>query len=292
MAARARASPHVGIMLRSQTSGRFLKPVRLTLRAAGYWDLVESDIEARLKRAVEIRPPLEVYQPMHHLVFSAPKNLASALCVAACEAVGGQRGDAVTAAAALHLMHVAAITHENLLVLPEKHAHSSYDSNIQLLTADALIPLGFEMLAGQESGLGCGCDDVAGRVVRVIVEITRAIGSQGVVHRQYNEYVSRHERAEEGKFCACGAACGAILGGGDDEEVEKLRRCGRYMGMMNETSSYGDLIASGNEKAELRNLALKELSGFDEMKIERISCLLDSYASGQISMDLESVCSG
>uniref|UniRef100_A0A7N0V0A2 Uncharacterized protein n=1 Tax=Kalanchoe fedtschenkoi TaxID=63787 RepID=A0A7N0V0A2_KALFE len=300
MAARAlTASPSPMAMLRAQTDGQFLKAARVTMSSAtasSYRGSIESDLEAQLKQVVKVQAPLDVYQPLHHLVFSAPKNLASALCVAACEAVGGHRSDALTAAAALHLTHVAAITHEDLLAVPKGHLHSPFGSNIGLLTADGLISMGIELLAGskriQESGVA---DDTEDRLVRVLVEITQAIGSQGVVDRQYKEYVTRIEkgliRAEKGKFYACGAACGAILGGGDEEEVDKLRRCGLLMGMMHETfcTTGGNVKPRGmQDMAVWRNLALNELTGFDEMRIQGISGLLASYTSDQNSEDLES----
>ncbi|CAM8890870.1 unnamed protein product [Rhodiola kirilowii] len=276
---------------------QFPKPSRIQMirAATAYRESVDSDIDAHLKKVVTIRPPFEVFQPMHQLVFSTPINIASALCVAACEVVGGHRSNALSAAAALHLMHVATSAHENLLMGNNKVHHKyPFGPNIELLTGDGVVPLGFELLAGQKCIGESSDDDFTGRVVRVIVEITRAVGSRGVVDGQFRKYASNHSkhdllcherqlielklRGKRSEFYACGAACGAILGGGGEEEIERLRRFGLYMGMINQTvnEEEEELYWRREKVMELRNLGLKELEDFDEGKIEFVSSVVDS----------------
>ncbi|XVF77416.1 hypothetical protein PTKIN_Ptkin14bG0041200 [Pterospermum kingtungense] len=82
----------------------------------------------------------------------------------------------------------------------------------------------------------------------------------------------------EGVLHACAAACGAILGGGSEEEIEKLRRYGLYIGkiqgMMNRIGNKDKDVKILVE--ELRNLANKELRGFNEAKVEAISSSFES----------------
>lgn len=122
------------------------------------------------------------------------------------------------------------------------------------------------------------------RILRVIVEISRASGSQGVVDGQYhelgideistdNEIVEYVCRKKEGELHACGAACGAILGGGAEEEIEKLRSFGVYAGMVR-----GMAARNGTEEKmrELKGLALKQLESFRGKKTaELISSLVE-----------------
>lgn len=126
------------------------------------------------------------------------------------------------------------------------------------------------------------------QILRVIVEITRAIGSQGMIDGRYRElemdlsqentgrvmdYVCEKKKVE---LHACGAACGAILGGGDEVEIEKLRKYGDYVGMI-----HGMLNGIGKNKEglieekieNLRILALKELEIFEGKNVELISSL-------------------
>nr|ASQ40929.1 geranyl pyrophosphate synthase small subunit type I [Pelargonium graveolens] len=244
---------------------------------SSYWDSLNVDIEAYLKKAIPIRPPLTVFEPMHHLVFDAPPSLAPALCIAACEFVGGGRDQAMVAAAAVRLMHAAACAHDKLLSahkpISRPTAQREFESNIKLLTGDGIVPFGFELLASEPERSN------AGRVVRVVAEIARAVGSQGTVEGQYEEVVSeRMERAcekREGELHACAGACGAILGGGSEEEVEKLRKYGLYVGMMQGMLRLGGKERFGEMVERMRCLALNELRDFDGRKIETLSKLVE-----------------
>lgn len=143
-----------------------------------------------------------------------------------------------------------------------------------------MIPFGLELLAKSDSP----DEDHPDRILRVIIEITRAIGSQGVVTGQYIEAQCREGEPERngsarivaekkgGEMHACGAACGAILGGGSDEQVEKLRKYGFYAGTIQKLSKleeYRQVIE------EMKGLALNELECFEAEKVEAISCFIN-----------------
>ncbi|KAL5802454.1 hypothetical protein ACOSQ4_030759 [Xanthoceras sorbifolium] len=270
-----------------------------------YWASINQQIEAHLRKVVTIRDPVSVFEPMHHLVFAAPRDTAPALCVAACELVSGGcsggREQAVAAAAALHVMHAASFSREHLplsdrpslIPRPRPMIHHVFGPNIELLTVDGMIPFGLELVAKLDDP----AHDISDRILRVIVEITRAIGSQGVVNGQYSELLynqwnnngSSHVESiqtKEGGLHACGAACGAILGGGSEEEIEKLRNYGLYVEMIQGMLRLSTMMSSSSSKERssmrvevLRNLALKELEGFDESKVEVMSGLIEANLS-------------
>lgn len=266
--------------------------MKITMMASyeSYWASITADIEAHLKQSIPIRPPLVVFEPMHHLAFpaaAAAKNTAPALCLAACELVGGDRVQAISAASAIHLMHAAAFTHQHLQTEKPNSkpmTHHLFGPNIKLLTGDGLIPFGYELLARSDKP----GEDNSGQILRVIIEIARATGSQGTIDGQYRENqltrsnsdescqadrIDHVLKKKEGELHACGAACGAILGGGSEDEIEKLRRFGLYVGMIKGVG--------GEEKnwvqrvEELRELALKELKDFDEVKVRVISSIVE-----------------
>ncbi|XVF77415.1 hypothetical protein PTKIN_Ptkin14bG0041100 [Pterospermum kingtungense] len=272
------------------------RPLKVTMSCnQSYWTSINTDIETYLKQAIPIREPLSVFEPMHRLTLAAPRNTAPALCVAACELVGGHRDQALAAASALHLMYAASYTHEHLpLTKSSRPAKSTiqhvYGPNVELMIGDAMIPFGLELLARADDPAQNNSD----RVLRVMVEITRATGSQGMVYGQYYEVeqLSQSDNKQlghlkeiehvcekcEGVLHACAAACGAILGGGSEEEIEKLRRYGLYIGkiqgMMNRVGNKDKDVK--NLVEEIRNLANKELRGFNEAKVEAISSSFES----------------
>lgn len=259
-------------------------------RDQSYWASIESDIEAHLKKVISIRPPESVFEPMHYLTFTTPKSTAPALCVAACELVGGDRDQAMDAASAIHLMHVATYTHQHMVksglelgpdvkgVLgparkdePEPEIKQKFGPNVELLTGDGIMPFGIELLARAMSPARKNSD----KILRVIAEVTRAYGSQGQLEGQYREIEwsqSCHENGElfeyackkkVGEIHACGCACGAILGDGSDEEIERLRNYGLYVGtIQGTTKGKGRNNKKRMEKRvnELRVLAMEELN--------------------------------
>ncbi|KAL7585605.1 heterodimeric geranylgeranyl pyrophosphate synthase small subunit, chloroplastic [Lactuca sativa] len=270
-----------GINLRcpstSPARSAYIKPTIVSAGVAqnlSYWDSIHSDIDFHLKKALPIREPISVFEPMHHLVFAPPKTTASALCVAACELVGGNREDAIVAASAIHLMHAAIYTHDHLMLTDsdQKTPHR-FGPNIELLTGDGIFPFGFELLAASMDPAGDNSD----KILRVIIEITRAAGLQGIVNGQdsdveFDQSGGQTRRSLHG----CGAACGAILGGGSDDEIERLRRYGVYAGKIQGLLS--EIGRKERGKLELvekwRALALKELEYLDSKRIEQISIIV------------------
>ncbi|CAI9088350.1 OLC1v1022656C1 [Oldenlandia corymbosa var. corymbosa] len=261
----------------SSSSLRYRPPsaIKMVQTQQTYWATIESDIETHLKKSIPIRHPVSVFDPMHYLTFAAPRTTAPALCIAACEVVGGDRAQAMAAAAAIHLVHAAAFTHKNIPLTdrprPEPIEHK-FNPNIELLTGDGIMPFGLELVA-ESMSLGLNNPD---RVLRVITEISQAAGSRGVVEGQFKEMdISLSEidvglieyvcKKKEGELHSCAAACGAILGGGNEEEIENLRRYGLYAGMV---QGILNGVGSKNRKGlqemveKLKVLALKEVECF------------------------------
>ncbi|CAK7349670.1 unnamed protein product [Dovyalis caffra] len=272
------------------------KPMTVTVTAnsnsanvydRSYWISINDEIDAHLKQAIPIRPPLTVFEPMHHLTFDAQQTTAPALCIAACELVGGNRDQAMAAASALRLMHAAAFTHEHIILAGSRaRIGHSFGPNIELLTGDGMIPFGLELLATSDDPTQNNSE----RILRVIIEITQAMGSQGMLDGQYNQvqygqsdYIDHVCKKKEGRFYACAGAVGAILGGGTEEEIEKLRRYGLHVGLVQGVlSNWFERKEKGSmEKVlnELGNLALKELEGFDQGNVLAISSLVETNFS-------------
>ncbi|PHT43901.1 hypothetical protein CQW23_17926 [Capsicum baccatum] len=298
-----------------RSSSSFYKPIVAKLGPnQSYWASIEADIEAHLKKAITIRPPEPVFEPMHYLIFATPKSTAPALCVAACELVGGDRDEAMHAASAIHLMHVAAYTHQHMQVrlgrelgqpgvelqykelglarINEPKIVHKYGPNIELLTGDGIMPLAIELLANAMSPARKNSD----KILRVITEVTHAMGSKGLVDGLYREVEwtrSGDENKElfdyvckkkEGEIHACGATCGAILGDGNDEEIERLKKYGLYVGMIQGIIN-GSIGRNYNKKRmekkveELRVWAMKELNtNFKGKKVVRqIASLIEDF---------------
>ncbi|XP_028756707.1 heterodimeric geranylgeranyl pyrophosphate synthase small subunit, chloroplastic-like [Neltuma alba] len=272
---------------RSPLPSKLSTAAQTTPARSSSWASLQADIEAHLKQAIPMKEPLVVFEPMHHLAFTAPRTTAPALCVVACELVGGQQDRALPAASALLLMQAVAYTHEHLPLTdrprPKPRGHHVYDPNIELLSGDGMLPFAFELLATSNVPTREDSD----RILRVMVEISRAVGSEGLVEGQYLKFMRTQLDAEgnikaeaeksEGRMHACGAACGAVLGGGGEEEIEKLRNYGLYVGIIQGLLQGVEKVNEGLKKEleGIRNLALEELEFFEGRDIEAISTFID-----------------
>ncbi|KAM0934420.1 putative isoprenoid synthase domain superfamily [Dioscorea sansibarensis] len=216
---------------------------------------------------------------MHHLVSSAPTTMAPYICLAASDLVGGRRDVALDVASALHLMHAAAWAHGRLLGLDLTSTSSPlrYSPGVELLTGDGIFPLGFEIVARNKKM----DPDVGVKVVMEMVGVMEGIieGQLGRVEGGVEEELVWKERVEE-RLCGCGGACGVMVGGGGGggEMVEKGRRVGMYLGIINEVVKSG----KGLERVEdLKMKVVEELEVFDFERRKSLWDLLDLCLTGQ-----------
>eukprot|EP01018_Ginkgo_biloba_P009635 Gb_26834 [translate_table: standard] len=280
---------------------------------ASYWNSMIDEIDAELQKAVPLRYPQNIHESMRYSVLAKAKRAPPIMCIAACEVVGGSKRQALPTACALEMVHAASLIHDDLPCMDDDSIrrgqpsnHTVFGVDMAVLAGDALFPLGFEYIVTATSGVP------ADRVVKVIAQIARTVGSEGMVAGQYMDLESTgnnkidpslvefiHER-KFGMMAECSAMSGGILGGGSEEEVERLRKYGRVVGVLyqivddileEEAILQGDVgvvkknkasypRAFGLEKARevaetLRLNAKIELSGFDGSKAAPLYSFVD-----------------
>lgn len=184
------------------------------------------------------------------------------------------------------------------------------------MAGDALLALAFEHIAVETKGV------TPARIVGAIGQLARLIGAEGVVAGQVADISSEgmsDVRLEELEFIhlhktACllegSVVLGAIMGGGSNEEVEKLRSFARSTGLLFQVvddildvtkssqelgkTSGKDLMADkvtypkllGIEKSrefakELNQNAQRQLAGFDPDKAAPLVALANYIANRQ-----------
>jgi geranylgeranyl diphosphate synthase type II len=278
-----------------------------------YWNSVRKEMEAELEKSVPLRYPEKIHVSMRYSVLAEKaKRGPPMMCIAACEAVGGSKQQALPTACALEMVHTASLIHDDLPCMDDDPIrrgqpsnHTVFGVDMAVLAGDALFPLGFEYIVSSTS------DVPPDRIVKVIAQIAKTVGSQGMVAGQYMDLGSTgnnkfdpslvefiHER-KFGIMAECSAVTGGIIGGATDEEVERLRNYGRSVGVLyqiaddileeeallegngvirkNKTSyprAYG--LEKAREIAEtLRSNAKMELSGFDRGKSAPLYSFVD-----------------
>lgn len=112
--------------------------------------------------------------------------------------------------------------------------HTVYGVDMAILAGDALFPLGFQHIVSHTPSDLVPED----RVLRVITEIARAVGSTGMAAGQFLDLeggpnaVDFVQEKKYGEMGECSAVCGALLAGASDEEIQHMRKYGRAVGVL------------------------------------------------------------
>jgi geranylgeranyl diphosphate synthase, type II len=209
-------------------------------------DFFEADhaaIEAALERilpAENVRPP-SIHRAMRYSVFAGGKRIRPVLCLESARMFTEHVEAAIQVGCALEFIHTYSLIHDDLPALDNDDLrrgkptnHKVFGEAIAILAGDALLTLAFETLA--KSPLE------AERRVRVIAEIASAAGTvNGMVGGQVAdveaegkpataaglEYIHRSKTAA---LIRASIVAGAIAGGAENEDVERLRRFGDNIG--------------------------------------------------------------
>ncbi|KAL3539117.1 hypothetical protein ACH5RR_002483 [Cinchona calisaya] len=212
-----------------------------------YWTALIKEINQKLDEAVPVQYPHQIYEAMRYSVLAkGAKRAPPVMCVAACELFGGNRLAAFPTACALEMVHAASLIHDDLPCMDDDPSrrgqpsnHTVFGVDMAILAGDALFPLGFRHIVSHTP-----TDLVPEtRLLKVIAEIARAVGSTGMAAGQFIDLeggpnaVDFIQEKKFGEMGECSAVCGGLLGGASDEELQKLRTYGRAVGVLHQVVS-------------------------------------------------------
>ncbi|KAK3001798.1 hypothetical protein RJ639_022013 [Escallonia herrerae] len=207
-----------------------------------YWTTLIMEINQKLDEAIQVQYPQQIYEAMRYSVLAkGAKRAPPVMCVAACELFGGNRLAAFPTACALEMVHAASLIHDDLPCMDDDPSrrgrpsnHTVFGVDMAILAGDALFPLGFRHIVSHTpSNLV-----PEPRLLRVVTEIARAVGSTGMAAGQFLdleggpnsvEFVQEKKYGEMGE---CSAVCGGLLAGAADDDIQRLRRYGRAVGVL------------------------------------------------------------
>ncbi|KAK6916772.1 Polyprenyl synthetase [Dillenia turbinata] len=233
-----------------------------------YWSNLIGEINRNLDDAIQVQYPDLIYQAMRYSVLAkGAKRAPPVMCVAACELFGGSRAAAFPTACALEMVHAASLIHDDLPCMDDDPSrrgqpsnHTVFGVDMAILAGDALFPLGFRHIVSHTP-----TDLVPeSRILRVIAEIARSVGSTGMAAGQFLDLeggpnaVDFIQEKKFGEMSECSAVCGGILAGAGDEEIRSLRRYGRAVGVLYEVV---DKVLQERTKTGTENGAEKKKQG-------------------------------
>ncbi|XP_047065815.1 geranylgeranyl pyrophosphate synthase, chloroplastic-like [Lolium rigidum] len=224
-------------------------------------------------------PPAALHDAMRYALLAGGKRVRPALCLAACGVAGGREAWAMPPAAALEMVHTMSLVHDDLPCMDDDDlrrgkptCHVVYGEPIAVLAGDALLSLAFKHMADVSSyPADVDADRHAARVVRAVGELARCIGSEGLVAGQVVdlemtgsteavplerlEYIHLHKTAA---LLEASVVIGAIIGGGSDDQIERLRKYARSIGLLFQVVD--DILDVTKSSEELGKTAGKDLA--------------------------------
>ncbi|KAL0381398.1 UNVERIFIED_CONTAM: Geranylgeranyl pyrophosphate synthase, chloroplastic [Sesamum angustifolium] len=229
-----------------------------------------SSVNKALEEAILLREPLKIHESMRYSLLAGGKRVRPMLCIAACELVGGQESTAMPAACAVEMIHTMSLMHDDLPCMDNDDLrrgkptnHKMFGEDVAVLAGDALLAFSFEHVATATKGVN------SERIVRVISELAKCIGSEGLVAGQvvdisseglsevgldHLEFIHLHKTAA---LLEASVVLGAILGGANDEEVDRLRKFARCIGLLFQVVD--DILDVTKSSQELGKTAGKDL---------------------------------
>ncbi|NLT94552.1 MAG: polyprenyl synthetase family protein [Clostridia bacterium] len=207
--------------------------------------------------------PGQIHQAMRYSVFAGGKRLRPILCLAACEAVGGKMEEAIPVGCALELIHTYSLIHVDLPAMDDDDLrrgkptnHIVFGEALAILAGDALLTYAFEIIAD----LGVKRDE-SKKYLQVGLEIAKAAGTQGMLGGQVVDILSENQNIspetlyyihhhKTGALIKGSLKAGAIIGGGNQEQIESLLCYGENLGLAFQITDdlldiYGDVKKTG-----------------------------------------------
>eukprot|EP00256_Glycine_max_P052894 XP_014619357.1 geranylgeranyl pyrophosphate synthase, chloroplastic isoform X2 [Glycine max] len=247
-----------------------LQDTPLNFDFKGYMIAKAHTVNQALDAAIALRDPHKIHQAMRYSLLAGGKRVRPVLCIAACELVGGTEATAIPAACAVEMIHTMSLIHDDLPCMDNDDLrrgkptnHKVYGEDVAVLAGDALLAFAFEHVAASTEGVS------PSRVVRAIGELAKSIGTEGLVAGQVVdidsegvanvgletlEFIHVHKTAA---LLEAAVVLGAIVGGGSDEEVEKLRKFARCIGLLFQVVD--DILDVTKSSEELGKTAGKDL---------------------------------
>ena len=227
-----------------------------TIELTAYLDARHAEVEAALASVLPSSPdcPTVVAEAMHYSLMAGGKRLRPILCVASADAVGGSRSLAMPAACAIELIHTYSLIHDDLPAMDNDTMrrgrptlHVVAGEGMAILAGDGLLTEAFHLLAREPR---TNDPDLVARKLRVIETIASAAGAVGMVGGQAIDLASvTPDRSGQmpapldasalktmhgkktGALIRGSAKAGAIMGGGNEQQVEAIDRAAAEFGL-------------------------------------------------------------
>lgn len=192
----------------------------------------------------EDTPPQDLNTAAHYSVFAGGKRIRPILCLAACEACGGDINNAMPVGCALELIHTYSLIHDDLPAMDNDDfrrgkptCHKVFGDALAILAGDALLTEAFVLISRSEK-----IRIPAERRLAIISEIAQAAGFSGMVGGQAMDLRAEKiepdfeglediHRRKTGALIVASVKTGAIVAGAGSQKISALTLYAGHIGI-------------------------------------------------------------
>lgn len=209
---------------------------------------IDEALDRLLPAQGEDGPP-RVVQAMRYSLLAGGKRLRPILCIASCEAVGGDSKTALPIGCAIEMIHTYSLIHDDLPAMDndtlrrgKPTCHVAFDEATAILAGDALLTYAFSVLAGPQDFHDRMSPSPASMLLQAISIVSKAAGFPGMIEGQMQdmllegqpstlEALERMHRLKTGAMIEASVACGVLSGGGSDADMDRFCSYARHIGL-------------------------------------------------------------
>jgi len=212
--------------------------------------IIKSRIEEELENLLNNTSGYQekIFESMKYSLFSGGKRLRPILMLKTCELFTQEYIKYIPFALAIEMIHTYSLIHDDLPAMDDDDFrrgkltnHKVFGEAIAILSGDGLLNLAFETMTDFAYNNSKTIEDYR-RNVWAINEIAKYSGVFGMIGGQVVDLLSNDLHMNEdilmfmykcktSALIQASVVSGAILGGATDEEVEKMREFGLYLGL-------------------------------------------------------------
>ena len=259
-------------------------------------------VEAALDGSVAKAYPDTIYDAMRYSLLAGGKRLRPILCLAACELMGGEAAQAMPTACALEMIHTMSLIHDDLPAMDNDDYrrgkltnHKVYGEDVAILAGDALLTYAFEYIARQTQAVP------AARVLRVVADLARAVGAEGLVGGQIVDLASEGDPSvtvetlnyihthKTGALLEVSVTSGAVLAGATEDQIATLSGYARRIGLafqivddvLDITATSEELGKSAGKDLQAQKATYPSFWGIDESRRQAQQLIDEAKAAVQ-----------
>lgn len=244
-------------------------------------------VETALDNSIAVVYPEKIYESMRYSLLAGGKRLRPILCLATCEMTGGNTEMAMPTACALEMIHTMSLIHDDLPAMDNDDYrrgkltnHKVYGDDVAILAGDGLLAYAFEYVASNTQNVP------ATQILQVISRLGHAVGAAGLVGGQVVDlemegktdvsletlnFIHNHKTAA---LLEASVVCGGILSGTSPEDIQKLERYSRNIGLafqivddiLDITATQEQLGKTAGKDIEAQKVTYPSLWGLEESK--------------------------